>query len=297
MSMQRHLGAAWAAVHGPSDPRRLLLWTLENRFAGLVPAPAPRAIDWRLLAAAAGDLPIRFPAVRTSTPLDAHGPTAGLASTREGDVKAGRIAVQQAVTTARAAGTPIVILEPGVVPLIGEVGVEDLGEPGTHWTRDRADAMAARRKAALVPALDRVCRVLFELCRSFPEIRFALTPGRSIRAVGGIDGLEAIFEDLHQCQLAYWHDAAVVARREQVLGEAQGSWLERFSNRCVGTGLGDASSDGMQLPPGAGGVDYPLLANYLRRAAKDFPAGLELDPSVDRSELPGMHAFLDKFGL
>jgi hypothetical protein len=44
-------------------------------------------------------------------------------------------------------------------------------------------------------------------------------------------------------------------------------------------------------------VDYPLLASYLRRPQGDLPACLELDPAVDRAELPGVHAFLDKFGL
>lgn len=297
MGVLRFLGAGWAAVHGPGDPRRLLIWTLENRFRGLVPEPAPRSLDWPEIAASAADLPFSFPAVRVSTPLDAKVPTAGLASTREGDVRAAVVAVQQAVATAKDVGTPVVILEPGVVPLVGEVGVEDLGEPNHTWTQDRVDAMLARRKVGLLPALDRVCRVLFDLCRRFPDIRFALTPGRSVRAVGGAEGLEAIFEDLRQCRLAYWHDAAVVARRDQVLREAQGAWLERFSNRCIGMSLGDSSNEGMQLPPGAGGVDYPLLANYLRRAAKDFPACVDLDPAVDRAELPGVHSFLDKFGL
>jgi hypothetical protein len=157
--------------------------------------------------------------------------------------------------------------------------------------------MMARRKAGLNAALDRVCRVLYETCRAYPDIRFCLTPGRSIRTVGGTDGLEAVFEDLSNVRLSYWHDTAIVSRRQQVLGEAQGDWLERFSNRCVGCTLGDATSDGLYQPPGAGGVDYPLLAAYLRRPGKVLPVSLELDPAVDATEIPGVHAYLDKFGL
>jgi hypothetical protein len=89
----------------------------------------------------------------------------------------------------------------------------------------------------------------------------------------------------------------VVARRHQVLGEPQGDWLEKFSSICTGCTLGDATIEGLYRPPGSGGVDYPLLAAYLRRAGRALPACLELDPSVAAGELPGVHAFLDKFGL
>jgi hypothetical protein len=65
----------------------------------------------------------------------------------------------------------------------------------------------------------------------------------------------------------------------------------------VGCTLGDARPEGMYLPPGSGGVDYPLLSSYLRRGGKAISACLELDPAVAVSELPGMRACLEKFGL
>ena len=69
MHVQRFLASAWASVHGPSDPRRLLLSVLEARFAGLMLAPGPRALDAAQLAAAAADLPFRFAGVRANDPL------------------------------------------------------------------------------------------------------------------------------------------------------------------------------------------------------------------------------------
>lgn len=297
MSVQRYLGAAWTAVHGPADPRRLLLWLLDQRFLGLVPGPAPRTIAWAAVSAAAFDLPVRFPAVRVTsllTDASAHG---GLASNRDADQALARTAIREAVAVARTVGARIVIVDPGLVPFFGEVGVEDLGDPQATWTPERTQAMVARRNAGLLPALDRVCRGLFDACRQFPDLKFCLTPGRSIRTVAGVDGIEAIVEDLGSSRVGYWHDAPVVARREQVLGEPQGLWLDHLSKCCFGMTLGDASNDGIYLPPGAGGVDYPLVASYLRRPHGELPASLELDPAVDRAELPGVHAFLDKFGL
>jgi hypothetical protein len=53
----------------------------------------------------------------------------------------------------------------------------------------------------------------------------------------------------------------------------------------------------MYLPPGAGGVDYGMLASYLPKAGAPVPLVLELDPSVAPGELPGMLACLAKHDL
>ena len=60
----------------------------------------------------------------------------------------------------------------------------------------------------------------------------------------------------------------------------------------------DRAEGSLQMPPGSGLVDYPLLANYLPRAASGvFPVVVDLDPGVPPVELPGVHAFLDRLGL
>jgi hypothetical protein len=64
-----------------------------------------------------------------------------------------------------------------------------------------------------------------------------------------------------------------------------------------GISLGDASADGVYLPPGAGGVDYGLLASYVPLSGAPLPVVLELDLSVPTGELPGMRSCLDKHGL
>jgi sugar phosphate isomerase/epimerase len=297
MHVKRFLGSAWASVHGPADPRRLLIWALEAKFAGLQAGPGPRAVDWVTLAEQASDLPVDFAAVRAGSVFAERSATAGLALMKEGDRQAAVVAVQQAVATARIVGCPRVVIEPGVVPLLGEIECEDLGDASYQWTHERAHALLARRKAARNGALDRVCRAIFAVARAFPDIQFCLTTGRSLRAVADRDSLGDLFEDLHQLNLGYWHDAAVCARREQILGEPQGEWLEMFGNRLWGMSLGDSSADGLYLPPGSGGVDYGLLASYVRKSGAPTPVVLELDPSVSPSELSGMRSCLDKYGL
>ena len=297
MHVQRFLGSAWASVHGPSDPRRLLIWTLEARFAGLLAGPGPRAMGWNALREASLDLPVEFAAVRAGSAFAQHSATAGLASARDGERLAAAQVVREAVATGRLLGCRTVILEPGIVPILGEIECEDLGDTSYRWTPERAQALVARRRAVRNGALDRACREIYSLVKSFPDMEFCLCSGRSLRTLADRVSLQDLFEDLQQLQLGYWHDAAVAARREQVLGEAQGEWLETFGNRCRGFSLGDASPDGMYLPPGSGGVDYGLLASYVPRSGAPTPLVLELDPSVSPSELAGMRACLDKHGL
>ena len=223
--------------------------------------------------------------------------TQGLASPKDDERRAAVRVIQQAVATARQLGCPTVVLEPGLVPVTGEVEAEDLGDPHVRWTPEHAQALLARRRVGRNAAVDRACRELFALGKSFPDMQFCLAAGRSLRAVADLPGLLDIFEDLRDGQLSYWHDAAVVARREQVLGEPQGEWLETLGNRCRGFGLGDATPDGIYLPPGSGGVDYGLLASYVPRSSAALPMVVDLDPAVVTSELAGIRACLDKFGL
>jgi len=297
MHVQRFLGSAWASVHGPSEPRRLLVWALEARFAGLMAGPGPRAMAWQAIRTASLDLPFEFAAVRAGSVFAQQSATGGLASAKEGERQVAAQAVRDAVATARLLGCRTVIVEPGIVPLLGEIECEDLGDTSYRWTPERAQALVARRRAVRNGALDRACREVYALVKSFPEMEFCLCSGRSLRTVADRVTLQDLFEDLSQLRLGYWHDAAVAARRQQVLGEAQGEWLESFANRCRGFSLGDASPDGMYLPPGSGGVDYGLLASYVPRTGAPSPVVLELDPSVPPSELPGMRACLDKHGL
>ena len=128
------------------------------------------------------------------------------------------------------------------------------------------------------------------------ELR-VLAQGRSLRSVLDLEAMHDISEDLGGRRLGYWHDAGICARREQILGEEQGEWLESFGNRLSGMTLGDASGDGLYLPPGAGGVDYALCASYVPRTGNAFPVVLELDLSIAPGEMPGMRSCLDKYGL
>ena len=207
--------------------------------------------------------------------------------------------MREAVALAQHLGCRDVILEPGVVPPADD-GPVDLALAG-EWDQERLEAHATRRRRFLEQALDRACRALHRWTRSWPEMRFCLTPSRHVGGLGEPQALAAIFEDLGRAVarqgLAYWHDTAAAACRQARLQEPSGEFLEKFCKRLAGITLGDPGDDRAYLPPGTGGVDYPLLSNYRQRSAKALPVVVELDPGVVPAELPGIHAFLNKFGL
>lgn len=297
MHVQRFLGSAWATVHGSSDPQKLLVSLLEGGFAGLAVSPGPRAVDWAACRAAAADLPVRFAVVRANNPLAERSALSALCSHSDGERQVAHRAVSEAVKSALAVGASTVVLDLGVVGVTGDIEAEDIGEPNYSWTHERAHALLARRKTGRNGAVDRACRELFAIIKSFPDITFCVSQSRSLRSVIDVSAMQDIVEDLGGRRLGYWHDAAICARREQILGEPQGEWLEMFGNRLSGMSLGDASGDGLYLPPGSGGVDYGLCATYVPRTGTPFPGVLELDLSVAPGEMAGMRSCLDKYGL
>ncbi len=297
--MTRLLGAPWASVHGPDEPRRLATWTLELGFGGIAPGPAPRPIDWRALLGAAADLPFDFgDAWRLCRSGQAVGrPDAGLAASREARVQEAQAAVRGAVEQAVRLGLRRIVFEPGFVALPGDDADLDLTDPRAAWSEDRVAALRAHRRVGLDAALDRACRSLYRICRAWPDHEFCLALSASAAGLGEPEALAAIYEDLAGCRLAYWHDAAVAGCRADRLGEPQGEALERFAARLVGLTVADWGAGELNLPPGAGVVDFPLVGSYLRSRSDPPTVVVELDPAVPPGEIPGVHSFLMKSGL
>lgn len=298
MPTERLLGTPWASAHGPRDPRGLLLWALKCGFSGLVAGPGTRPLDWGALKAQRANLPFTFAAVRVAGVLDTETrPDLGLCSTNQGDQELAFRAIATAVGLCRQLGVPTLILEPGAARVPGESGPTDLGDATVRWTRDLAASQLARRNAVLDRALDHACRGLHRLLKEHPDVTFCLTGSRSVLGLGEPRALGLVFEDIHAPNLRYWHDAPIAARRKELFDVEQGAWLEAFATRLAGMTLGDCSDGALYQPPGAGSVDFPLLASCRQRTGKATRMVVELDPAVDPRELAGLHAFLSKWGL
>lgn len=290
MAVKRFLGPGWASVHGPADERDLALWTLDAGFGGIAVGPSTRPIAWAALRAQVADVPFTMPA------LFVAGSNEGLASPNDRERRAALDSLVASARSAIALGIADVVFEPGTVAVTGEVRADDVTDARADWSNDYAAALRARRAVGLEAALDRVCRAIFELTRAVPEARFVITPSRMTTGLGDPDALAAIFEDLASLRLGFWANPSISVCRSHVLGEDPGAWLEGFADRMVGLTLSDAAERVSGLPPGAGVVDYGMVASYVRREST-VPGVVELDPAVPATELAGVHSFLSKFGL
>ena len=209
MRIQRFLAAAWATVHGPSDPRNLLLSLLDNGFAGLSASPGPRAVDWSAVRAAADDLPIGFAGVRAAGPLSDSSPLNSFSSEVAGELEVARRAVSAAVTMARTLGAPLVVLDLGVVSVLGDIECEDLGAPGDGWAGERAQALLARRNVGRDAAVElaRSSKLLVSEALAV-RARVQVAQG-AFGSAGGASGLQ-------------WDDYACKQRVAEMAGRLQG---------------------------------------------------------------------------
>lgn len=289
------LGGTWLAAQGPKQARALCVQCLELGYGGIVPAPGTRPIDWPAFARPLEDLPLTIPAVRVM-PLFEQ-PRGSLASSRADDVLAVRARVLEAARLAEALKTPLMLLDAPIVPLSGELS------PGTDLAaaKDLDEgvyaSLRARLRAARDGYLDRICRNLHRLCGDLPGFRLCLTESSELRSASELEDLAEILADLRGFRIGYWHRAAVCARRAALGGPVHGDVLENLSKYLSGSDLSDYGPSSLQLPPGAGGVDYGLVAPYTRALQTRLPTVVELDPACREEEVRQGRAFLGKLGL
>ncbi len=264
------LGGTWASVRLGREPFELLTRILDLGFAGLVPAPGLKPVDWRRLAPHLDDLPFQVPAIRVDSPVEPA--REGLGSPGEGDWERYVRRVRRAAALGVSLGSSLLILEAPRPPA---------GDPPEGPARDRL--------------LELACRHLHELARALPEHELALTeaPG----ALCDPAALEAILSDLSRYGIGYWHNPAEVGLRARGGGPAPGECLEILRKFLRGSDLSDFDDKGARALPGTGGVDYGLLAPYMRGLRFQLPTVLEPDPEASEADLGQARSFLEKHGL
>ena len=142
--------------------------------------------------------------------------------------------------------------------------------------------------------VEHLCRSLHQLIAEFPNTQLALAPGLLLDDLLSFEAMGWVLDDLERRGLAYWHDVGRVHMRQKLGLPGQGRWLESYAARMVGTHLQDAAEGQFQLPPGAGEVDWQLLAEYTPKGALKV---LEIDQTHGRTEILGAVQFLTAKGF
>lgn len=115
--------------------------------------------------------------------------------------------------------------------------------------------------------LEELAALAHELLRRAPGLRLALAPGPSPAGLLTPARARLLLEDVGATGLGLWHDPADAEARAAAGMPPAGAWLDAFGSRILGVSLHDWARGQALLPPGAGVVDWALLAEYLPRAA------------------------------
>jgi hypothetical protein len=115
--------------------------------------------------------------------------------------------------------------------------------------------------------LETLAALLHECLHHVPNLRIALAPGPSPAALLTPDRMRLLLAEIRHPGLGLWHDTADSETRAASGLPPAGAWLDAFGARILGVTLHDFAAGSDHLPPGAGIVDWPLLAEYLPRSA------------------------------
>ncbi|QDU84090.1 Xylose isomerase-like TIM barrel [Planctomycetes bacterium Pla163] len=116
--------------------------------------------------------------------------------------------------------------------------------------------------------VQQLCRSLHEVMAAFPDIQFALEPGRGIDDLLGYDAMGWVLDDLSRQGLGYWHDVGRIHLRERHGLPSQADWLDAYGSRMTGVHLQDAADHEVGLPIGSGQVDFKQLVDAVPRRAE-----------------------------
>ncbi len=138
--------------------------------------------------------------------------------------------------------------------------------------------------------LEELAVLLHQLRRAVPELRIALAPGASPAALLTPDRLQLLLAELPDPAIGLWHDPADAESRAALRLPPAGAWLDGFRGRILGVTLCDSAGGRDRVPPGAGTVDWTLLAEYLPREAVRV---LDLAPSYSEDWLAEARVVLE----
>ena len=142
--------------------------------------------------------------------------------------------------------------------------------------------------------VEHLCRSLHQLISEFPATKLAVEPGMHVDDLLSFEAMGWVLDDLEKQGLAYWHDVGRIHLRQKLGLPGQGRWLESYASRMVGIHLQDAAESDPQLPPGAGEVDFKLIAEYVPKTASRV---LEISQCHGRTEILGAVQFLTSLGF
>ena len=225
-----------------------------------------------------------------------------LGSTDAGERELAMNSTKRHIRVAQLLGAPTVVVRGcsvGKAKLEAEsrllaVELEEANADEKILVREKIDAFVQKVQKREHKQIEHFCRSLHALRREFPETQIAIEPGLHFNDLLNFEAMQWVLDDLANAGVGYWHDTGRIYQREQAGLPGQGAWLDAYSSRMLGIHLQDASDTEFDLPPGAGRIDFKLLAEYV---PKGIPHVIETHSKHGRAEVLAAVQFLVGLGF
>jgi sugar phosphate isomerase/epimerase len=278
---ERHAG--WAPAAGELLELGVPRIALDGPALQSDAAEAGRAVR-----AAHGRLVALF-APAPSRDATAGGDVGGLVDVRADRRAAAVAAALAAGRAALAAGTVLVILRTGAIPVV-DAAREDrwTGRLGREGATDALRAEVAAAQEELRPHraryLEALCRSAWELARALPDVQWCVETPATVAGLPFPDETDAFLGELRGRRVGCWHDTAHAARLGALGAADPRAWIDRAAAAVRGVTVSDwlppLLGSGGRAPPGVGTVDWAVLRGQLAsgmervlRLPAEFPRG------------------------
>lgn len=162
---------------------------------------------------------------------------------------------------------------------------------------DRAATELVRRRNALVlPYLEAAGESLRELSKHSRQkgIILGIETRFHLHEIPNIDEAAQLLEEVPEDAAGYWHDVGHAEVQQRLGLNAHEEWLSRFQHRMVGIHLHDIVGICDHHAPGAGDIDWSMIAGYI-------PAGIvkvcEIGEWNEEEQVQGVVGFLHEAGI
>lgn len=208
----------------------------------------------------------------------------------------------ETVKNCRAAGGRAVVMHPGFIKGIkfqemlenqSRISRAITARGLTPEVRAEVAAMYEWREKHAGPHLDAVVRSLKEIIAAAPDLGIGLESRYFYNEIPTIDELQILFDRLDAPNVYYWHDVGHAQINEFFGVCRHEEWLERYGERLLGVHLHDMIAEKDHQRIGAGGMDFRMVAKYLR---PDTIRVLEFGP-VSRRDVLDSVKYLQDIGI
>ena len=181
---------------------------------------------------------------------------------------------RQTIGHAARLGARAVVLHMGHVPVSRETQREfhrmwHQGMMGTPEYRGLHEGIPALRARSAGRHLERALRTLRELEPLAAEhgVMLGIETRHNMHELPNIDEAGVMLSETSPEVVGYWHDTGHAATHELLGYATHEEWLSRYSHRLIGIHLHDMNVERDHQCPGAGELDWNMIASYLPASA------------------------------